>query len=42
MSGIITAPAFADVFEETRDNSRMQGLVTAIFEIGEYRGAPGT
>ncbi|KAL2007029.1 hypothetical protein VTN00DRAFT_8467 [Thermoascus crustaceus] len=39
MSGIITAPAFADVFEETRDNSRMQGLVTAIFEIGCLIGA---
>ncbi|KAI0016969.1 general substrate transporter [Xylariomycetidae sp. FL0641] len=39
MSGIISAPAFADVIEETRDNSTMQGLVTAIYEIGCLAGA---
>lgn len=39
MSGIISAPAFADIFEETRDNSTMQGLVTAIYEIGCLMGA---
>ncbi|KAK3329951.1 sugar transporter [Apodospora peruviana] len=39
MSGIITAPAFNDVFEETRDNPTMQGLVTAIYEIGCLFGA---
>ncbi|KAI0389521.1 sugar porter family MFS transporter [Xylariaceae sp. FL0594] len=39
MSGIITAPAFADVIEETRDNSTIQGLVTAIYEIGCLMGA---
>ncbi|CAJ2505896.1 Uu.00g000260.m01.CDS01 [Anthostomella pinea] len=39
MSGIISAPQFADVFEETRDNSTMQGLVTAIYEIGCLIGA---
>lgn len=39
MSGIITAPAFADVFEETRNNSTLQGLVTAIYEIGCLAGA---
>jgi len=39
MSGIITAPAFNDVFEETRDNPTMQGLVTAIYEIGCLAGA---
>ncbi|KXX80422.1 Sugar transporter STL1 [Madurella mycetomatis] len=39
MSGIITAPAFNNMFEETRDNSTMQGLVTAIYEIGCLAGA---
>lgn len=39
MSGIITAPAFNDVFPETRDNPTMQGLVTAIYEIGCLAGA---
>lgn len=35
MSGIITAPAFAAVLQETKGNSTMQGFVTAIFEIGK-------
>ncbi|KAK0630271.1 general substrate transporter [Bombardia bombarda] len=39
MSGIITAPAFNNVFEATRDNSTMQGTVTAIYEIGCLMGA---
>lgn len=39
MSGIISAPAFADMFPETRDNPTMQGLVTAIYEIGCLIGA---
>src|SRR6478609_3099227 len=39
MSGIITAEPFADVLTETRDNSEMQGLVTAIYEIGCLMGA---
>jgi MFS family permease len=39
MSGIITAPAFNNVFEATRDNSTMQGTVTAIYEIGCLIGA---
>ncbi|KAI8626921.1 sugar porter family MFS transporter [Xylariaceae sp. FL1651] len=39
MSGIITAPAFADVFEETRNNSTLQGVVTSIYEIGCLIGA---
>ncbi len=39
MSGIITAPAFARMFPATRDNSTMQGLVTAIYEIGCLFGA---
>ncbi|KAJ9403145.1 hypothetical protein DTO045G8_9114 [Paecilomyces variotii] len=39
MSGIITAPAFAAVLQETKGNSTMQGFVTAIFEIGCLVGA---
>ncbi|KAK5658961.1 hypothetical protein OQA88_1779 [Cercophora sp. LCS_1] len=39
MSGIITAPAFNNVFEATRGNSTMQGTVTAIYEIGCLMGA---
>ena len=38
MSGIITAPAFNEVFTETKD-ATMQGLVTAIYEIGCLAGA---
>ena len=34
MSGIITAPAFNDLFTATKENSTMQGFVTAIYEIG--------
>ncbi|KAH6619370.1 general substrate transporter [Chaetomium sp. MPI-SDFR-AT-0129] len=39
MSGIITAPAFNDIFTATKDNPTMQGLVTAIYEIGCLAGA---
>lgn len=39
MSGIISAKAFNDMFEATRDNSTMQGTVTAIYEIGCLMGA---
>ncbi|KAH6854030.1 general substrate transporter [Chaetomium sp. MPI-CAGE-AT-0009] len=39
MSGIITAPAFNEMFKETYDNPTMQGLVTAIYEIGCLAGA---
>jgi len=39
MSGIITAPAFNNVFTETKDNPTMQGLVTAIYELGCLAGA---
>ena len=34
MSGIITAPAFNNLFTATKGNSTMQGFVTAIYEIG--------
>lgn len=39
MSGIITAAPFNDLFVATRDNSTMQGFVTAIYEIGCLMGA---
>lgn len=39
MSGIITAPAFNNFFTPTKDNSTMQGLITAIYEIGCLIGA---
>ncbi|KAI9818447.1 MAG: hypothetical protein M1827_000506 [Pycnora praestabilis] len=39
MSGIITAPVFNDVFTATKNNSTMQGFVTAIYEIGCLFGA---
>ncbi|KAK8117870.1 sugar transporter [Apiospora kogelbergensis] len=39
MSGIISAPAFNDMFEATRHNPTMQGFVTAIYEIGCLAGA---
>ncbi|KAI0174116.1 general substrate transporter [Pestalotiopsis sp. NC0098] len=39
MSGIISAKPFNDIFEATRDNSTMQGTVTAIYEIGCLFGA---
>lgn len=39
MSGIISAPAFNNMFEATRDNPTMQGTVTAIYEIGCLFGA---
>ena len=35
MSGIITSPEFNDLFTATKDNSTMQGFVTAIYELGE-------
>lgn len=39
MSGIITAPEFNREIPETKDNSTMQGFVTAIYEIGCLVGA---
>ena len=36
MSGIITAPAFNNTFPATKNNSTMQGTVTAIYEIGKH------
>jgi sugar porter (SP) family MFS transporter len=39
MSGIITAPAFNNMFQETKDNSTMQGFVTAVYELGCLAGA---
>ena len=39
MSGIITAPAFNNLFAATKDSSTMRGFVTAIYEIGCLFGA---
>lgn len=37
MSSIIDADPFNNVFTATKGNSTMQGVVTAIYELGEYR-----
>ena len=39
MSGIINAAPFNDVFTATKNNSTMQGTVTALYEIGCLIGA---
>lgn len=39
MSGIITSPEFNYAIPETKDDSTMQGFVTAIYEIGCLAGA---
>ena len=39
MSGIITSPEFNSAIPETKDDSTMQGFVTAIYEIGCLFGA---
>ncbi|KKK25657.1 hexose carrier protein [Aspergillus rambellii] len=39
MSGIISDPAFNDVFTATKDNPTMQALVTAVYELGCLAGA---
>ncbi|KAI1375778.1 general substrate transporter [Hypoxylon crocopeplum] len=39
MSGIIGSAPFANAFVEIKDNATMQGLVTAIYEIGCLIGA---
>ncbi|KAB8227616.1 general substrate transporter [Aspergillus alliaceus] len=39
MSSIIDAKPFNDVFHATKDNSTMQGVVTAIYELGCLGGA---
>ncbi|KAG8528292.1 uncharacterized protein KY384_007209 [Bacidia gigantensis] len=39
MSGIITSPVFNDIFAATKDNSTMQGVVTAIYDLGCLFGA---
>ncbi|KAK6503841.1 hypothetical protein TWF481_008847 [Arthrobotrys musiformis] len=39
MSGLITHPNFNSTFPATKDNSTMQGLVTALYEIGCLLGA---
>lgn len=37
MSSIIDADPFNDIFTATKDNSTMQGVVTAIYELGTFR-----
>ncbi|KAJ5650932.1 hexose carrier protein [Penicillium longicatenatum] len=39
MSSIIDADPFNDIFTATKDNSTMQGVVTAIYELGCLGGA---
>jgi MFS family permease len=39
MSGIITAPAFNNLFTATKNNPTIQGVVTSIYEIGCLFGA---
>lgn len=39
MSGLITAPEFNHTIPETNDDPTMQGLVTAIYEVGCLAGA---
>jgi MFS family permease len=39
MSGIISDRAFNNVFTATRDDSTMQALVTAVYELGCLFGA---
>lgn len=34
MSGIIDAEPFGEVFPQVRDDSTIQGVVTAIYELG--------
>lgn len=35
MSGIISDPAFNDMFTATKGDSVMQATVTAVYEVGE-------
>lgn len=37
MSGIIDAEPFAMVLPQVKDNSTIQGVVTAIYELGTFR-----
>ncbi|KAI1435805.1 general substrate transporter [Xylaria sp. CBS 124048] len=39
MSGLLTAPAFANTFVPTRNNSTIQGVVTAVYDLGCLFGA---
>lgn len=36
MSGIISDPAFNNVFTATKDDNTMQATVTAVYEVGYY------
>lgn len=39
MSGIISDPAFNNIFSATKGDSVMQALVTAVYELGCLAGA---
>lgn len=39
MSSIIDADPFNDIFTATKDNSTMQGVVTAIYELGTFQSS---
>lgn len=39
MSGIISDPAFNNMFRATKDNDVMQATVTAVYEVGELSSA---
>lgn len=36
MSGIISDPAFNDMFTATKDDNTMQATVTAVYEVGKW------
>lgn len=36
MSGIISDPAFNDMFTATKGDNTMQATVTAVYEVGQY------
>ena len=41
MSGIISDPAFNDMFTATKGDNTMQATVTAVYEVGKYNNSPG-
>ena len=40
MSGIISDPAFNDMFTATKDDNTMQATVTAVYEVGKSKCGP--
>lgn len=41
MSGIVSDPAFNNVFTATKGDNTMQATVTAVYEVGMYMMQPG-